>query len=255
MVESGTMPPGDASKQDIAVEPERISALISDALPAGALKENIEGHSVSNHDDGFGKLWHKRFWIRLPASAVSPETLIETWKEHYSEFWPKGSRLYESPQGLDEGEVAAADIAMIAGTRVGTGIIVTDSRDRAFRFATLQGHTFSGTITFSSKQDGQDTVAQVDVVMRASDPLYEVGMPLGGHQHENKFWKASLVALARYFGVEAGPESTIECIDKRRKWSNASNIVHNAFLHTAAYLAMRPFRRFTRKQRAKGNTS
>jgi hypothetical protein len=239
--------PGDTS--------ERISALISDPLPREALAMNVEGRKVTAPDDGFGKLWRKRYWIRLVGSTVTPAELVAVWKARYTEFWPEGSRLYQPPDGLEQGDVAAADLAMIGGTRLGTGIAVTGERDTSFTFASLQGHTFNGTITFTGSDDGGVTVARVEVNARASDPLYEIAMPLGGHWHENRFWKASLAALARHFGVESRPEMSMECLDKQRKWRNAPNIVHNAFLHTAAYLAARPFRRLARWLRSRGRSA
>ena len=247
----GEARPPDPPDRDPGDTSERISAIVSDPLPRGALTENVEGRTATRPEDGFGKLWHKRYWIRLAGSTITRGELIEVWKARYTEFWPKGSRLYQPPDGLEQGDVAAADLAMIGGTRVGTGIVVTGERDTAFTFASLQGHTFNGTITFTGRDDGDVTVAQVEVVARASDPLYELFMPLGGHWHENRFWQSSLRALARHFGVEARPEMSMECLDTRRNWRNAGNIVHNAFLHTTAYLVARPFRQLSRRLRSR----
>lgn len=255
MVNSGAAHPQDPRDRDPGDTSERISALISDPLPSEALAANVEGRKVTGPDDGFGKLWRKQFWISLAGSSVTPAELIDVWKARYTEFWPKGSRLYQPPEGLEEGDVAAADLAMIGGTRVGTGIVVIDEGDTSFTFATLEGHTLSGTITFSGKEEAGVTVAHVEVIMRSSDPLYEIGMPLGGHHHENRFWEASLKALARHFGVESRPEMKMECIDKRRKWRNATNIVDNAFLHTGFYLVVRSFRRLAGKLRSRGNAT
>ena len=47
------------------------------------------------------------------------------------------------------------------------------------------------------------TVAQCQVLMRAQDPLTELGLTLGGHRKEDTFWEATLRALAARFGVEA----------------------------------------------------
>lgn len=248
---SGTAP--DSPDHGPAQTSEQISMLISDPLPPEALRENVEGRAVTSVDDGFGKLWRKRFWIRLEGASITPEELIDVWKKHYTEFWPKGSHLYQPPEGLSTGDVAAADLAMIAGTRVATGIIVLKVDPTSFTFATLQGHTFCGTITFSGVDEGGTTVARVDVVMRASDPIYEIGMPLGGHQHENKFWEASLRALAKYVGVEADPGMDMECLDGHRKWPNAANMRYNAFLHTAFQVLTRPFRLALDRLRARGH--
>jgi hypothetical protein len=255
LVNRGADHPQEPPDHDPGTTPERISALISDPLPREALETNVEGREISGPDDGFGKLWHKQFWIRLDGATVTPEELIEVWKARYTEFWPKGSHLYQPPDGLEQGDVAAADLAMIGGTRVGTGIVVTDVSDTSFTFSTLQGHTLSGTITFSGKDDAGVTVAHVDVVMRASDPIYEIGMPLGGHHHENKFWEASLSALANFFGVNAEAEMSMVCLDTHRKWRNVTNIVHNAFLHTYFQLAARPFGRLARGMRSRGTAS
>lgn len=205
-------------------------------------------------DDGFGKLWRKLYWIRLTGSPVTPEELVQVWRDRYTEFWPKGSRLYQPPGGLEQGDMAPADLAVIGGARIGTGVVVIDERDTSFTFATLQGHMLAGTITFSGKEEAGATVAQIEVVMRAGDPLYEIGMPLGGHWYENRFWKAGLSALARYFGIEGEPGMSMECLDKRRKWRNATNIVHNAFLHTIFYLVSRPLRYLARQIRSRGTS-
>ena len=191
-------PPRHLSDRDTSDTSERISAVTADPLPRGALEVNVEERKSMGPNDGFGKLWRKRFWIRLAGSTVTPAELVEVWKARYTEIWPPGSRLFQPPGGLEEGDVAAADLAMVGGTRLGTGIVVTDERDTSFTFTTVQGHMLAGTITISARDHDGITVAQVETTfMRASDPLYEIGMPLGGHRYENRFWKASLVALAR----------------------------------------------------------
>ena len=255
MGEPDTPPFGESPDHGHADTSERISLVISDPLPRETLAGNVVGRDVTAVEDGFGKLWRKKFWIRLEGASVTPEELIEVWKKRYTEFWPKGSHLYQPPDGLSTGDVAAADLAMIGGTRVGTGIIVINDTDTSFTFATLQGHTFCGTITFSGAEENGITVARVEVLLRASDPIYEIAMPLGGHQHENKFWEASLRAVARYFGVEADPAMDMEVLDSKRKWRNATNIVHNAFLHTAFTVATRPIRLAVNRLRSRGQST
>jgi len=108
---------------------------------------------------------------------------------------------------------------------------------------TPQGHVFAGWITFSAAERDDSTVAQVQVLMRASDPLYELGMPIIGHRSEDRFWQQTLEALAGHFGE---PDPSVEtdrtCIDKKRQWSKAGNIWHNAALRTALYLVSAPVR-------------
>lgn len=248
-------PSNQATGRDPADSSERISSVISDPLPDDVLEDNVQDHAVTSPDDGFGKLWRKRYWVRLEGADVAPADLIEVWQEHYSDFWPEGSKLYQPAGGLKEGDVAPIDLAMEGGARIGTGIAVVDTTDTSFTFATLEGHTLSGTITFSARDDDGVTVAEVNVLMRASDPLYEIGMPLGGHRHEDAFWESSLRAMARHFGVETQPEMRATCEDSHRKWRNASNIVDNAFLRTSANLIAKPLRRIADRVLSKGTPS
>ena len=61
---------------------------------------------------------------------------------------------------------------------------------------TPQGHMFAGWITFSAIERDGETVAQAQVLMRASDPIFEMGLTMGGHKQEDRFWKQTLTALA-----------------------------------------------------------
>jgi hypothetical protein len=57
--------------------------------------------------------------------------------------------------------------------------------DESFTVITPEGHPESGWITFSAYQDDDDTVAQVQSLARANDPLYELGFRvLGSKAHE-----------------------------------------------------------------------
>jgi hypothetical protein len=64
-----------------------------------------------------------------------------------------------------------------------------------------------------------------------------------------------LTALARYYGIEAQPTLEMECLDRHRKWRNARNIVHNAFIHTAISLVTRPFRRLAGRAESRSSQS
>lgn len=234
---------------------QRISAVISDPLPPDALAINVEGKQLTGPDDGFGTRWRKTYVVSLAGANVSPEGVITAWRDHFGEFWPSGSRFYRPAHGIEPGAIALADIALPAGSRLSTGVATVARTDHSFTFVTTQGHMLAGTITFSARDDNGTTVAQVETVMRAGDPLYELAMPLAGHRHENRFWEATLTALARHLGVEARPTMSQECLDRRRRWRNAGNIVHNAFIRTALYLATRPVRRLASVTRARTERS
>ena len=109
---------------------------------------------------------------------------------------------------------------------------------------------FAGWITFSAFEDEGDTVAQAQVLMRASDPLYELGLTFGGHRAEDLFWEHTMRSLAAHFGIEGQPETQVVCLDRRRQWSRARNVFDNAAIRSGAYALgaparalRRPFRR------------
>jgi hypothetical protein len=249
MVEPGPVRPQDDPKD--AMGRDATSA----PLPADVLDINVEGRELTAPDDGFGQKWRKRYRVRLPGADVSPERVIRTWRERYGEFWPEGNTFYRPLTGLEPGEVALADIAMPAGTRLSTGVVVIRVEPARFVFMTPQGHTFAGVIAFSAEDDTGTTAAQVEIVMRASDPVYELGMPLGGHAREDRFWIQTLVNLAAHFGVAASPEVTATLIDPRRRWRNAGNVRHNAYLRTGLAMAIRPLRRLIGRPVSRGRNA
>ena len=79
--------------------------------------------------------------------------------------------------------------------------------------------------------------------MRAQDPLTEVGLTLGGHKKEDKFWEATLQSLAERFGVAAKAETTVVCVDKRRQCSRAGNVRHSSAFRSTIHTATAPLRK------------
>ena len=74
---------------------------------------------------------------------------------------------------------------------------------------------FAGWITFSAIERDGETVAQAQVLMRASDPIFEMGLTLGGHRQEDRFWQHTLTALAAHFEHEAEVDTQVVCVDKQ----------------------------------------
>ncbi len=219
----------------------------SDLLPMESLDGNVRGRPLTPPEAGFGKLWRKRYWIRLHGVDLTPEALIRYWREEFGHVWPVGNAFYRPVTGLEEGEVALFDLSMPLGARLSTGVVVADVQPTSFSFLTSRGHTFAGRITFSAREDDSELVAQVESEIRASDPLYELGLPIGGHAQEDAFWQQTLRNLAAHLGVTAEPEMTMTQLDGHRLWRNAGNLRDNAFLHTAAKMLVRPFRLVTRR--------
>jgi hypothetical protein len=108
---------------------------------------------------------------------------------------------------------------------------------------TPQGRMFAGWITFSAFEEDGATVAQAQVLMCANDPLYGVGLRLGGHREESRFWQHTLRALATTFAVTDQPiQARVECVDPRVRWSYAKNIRHNAAIRAVLLGPTRWFR-------------
>src|SRR3984885_11044486 len=140
-------------------------------------------------------------WIEL-SPEISPRGVIATWKGHFGEFWPKASRFKGPLTGLSPGDVALLDVSVGGGVRLSTGVFVLYADEESFTLMTPQGHMFAGWITFSAENAAGGTVIQAQVLMRANDPLYELGMMFGGHRKEDVFWAETLTALGRY--LQAG---------------------------------------------------
>jgi hypothetical protein len=201
----------------------------------------VEGRRLVGPLQGFGKMWQKTYRVRLAGAAITPAELIKVWKEEFRTFWPKGNQFYAPLTGIAPGEVAL--ISLIAGPmKLSTGVMVLYADDDSFTLMTPQGHMLAGWITFSGFEDNETCVAQAQVLMRAQDPLGEIGLTLGGHKSEDRFWSSTLKALAARFGVDAEPETQITCVDPRRRWSQAKNVWHNAGIRSGLYLAGAPLR-------------
>jgi hypothetical protein len=212
--------------------------------PDGAVNINVGGRRVAGPIQGFGRLWQKTYRVAV-GDAVDPAEVVSVWRRDFGTFWPTGSRFYGPLTGLAPGEVALLNLTMPGGLELSTGVLVLYADDEGFTLMTPEGHQFAGWITFSAFTDpATGSVAQAQVLMRSSDPLYELGMAFGGHRIEDRFWVATLTALAASFGVAApAVDARSECVDKRRQWRRAGNVRHNAAVRSAAHRAGRLVRR------------
>jgi len=212
-------------------------------VPTGALNLNVEGHKAVGPLQGFGQLWQKTYQVRLKDAPVTPAEIIKTWKENFSQFWPKGNRFFAPLTGLAPGAVAILDLGVPGMVVLETGVLVLYADDESFTFVTPQGHMFASWITFRAYEEGEHTIVQIYALLRANDPLYEIATRL----HvipliEDKFWMHTLKALVAHFGMEEPVQLKAVCIDPRIQWSQAGNIWQNAGVRTAMYIMMAPVR-------------
>ena len=220
-----------------------VTTLSAGAVPDGAINLNVSGRRVVSPIQGFGKMWQKTYRVRLAGADVTPAQVIAEWKARFPEFWPPGNRFYGPLTGIAPGEVAVINLTLPAKAKLSTGVLVLYADDESFTLMTPQGHVFAGWITFSAFDLDGCTVAQAQVLMRANDPLYEIGLSFGGHAQEDRFWQHTLGRLAAHIG-SAGQAVEVRsvCIDTRRQWRKAGNVWHNASIRTGVYVAATPLR-------------
>ena len=234
-------PSRDAANWAPVVEKLRVTG-----MPLNA-QNLVEGRRLVGPLQGFGRMWQKTFRVNL-ADKASPREVITVWKQDFPSFWPDGNRFYPPLTGIAPGEVAL--ISLAAGPmQLSTGVMVLYADEESFTLMTPQGHMLAGWITFSAFDAGAGggTVAQAQVLMRAQDPLSEIGLIFGGAKAEDRFWQHTLRALALHFGVDTEPETKTVCVDPRRNWSAVKNIWHNPGIRTPLYALGTPFR-FMRKR-------
>ena len=225
-----------------------VSRLRVSEVPDGAVNLNVDGRRLASPIQGFGKMWQKTYRVRIPCERASATDLIATWKERFPEFWPEGNRFYAPLTGIEPGEVALLNMSLPGRMKLSTGVMVLYADGQSFTLMTPEGHMFAGWITFSAAEVDGDTVAQAQVLMRASDPIFELGLALGGHGQEDRFWEATLAALADHFEHDAEVDTQVVCVDKRRQWSKWGNVWHSAAIRSTLYTIGAPARLVRRKR-------
>ena len=203
-----------------------------------AINLNVEGRQLTGLTRGFGQLWQKTYRVRLSGANVTPEEVVKEWKTHFPQFWPKGNNLYVPLTGIQPGEVGVINLSAPGGMKLSTGIMVIYADDTSFSFMTPEGHMFAGMITFSANEEEGGVLVQIQALIRANDPLYEISFRLGvGHKAEDVFWQGTLTNLAKHFGL-TNPHTTQAntLVDPRMQWREWRNIWHNAGIRTGLYM-------------------
>jgi hypothetical protein len=220
-----------------------VSRLTVSNVPAGAVNLNVHGRHIVGPLQGFGQMWQKIYQVRLSGSQVAPTEVIRTWKENFPKFWPQGNNFYAPLTSITPGEVAVLNLTLPGGMPLSTGVRVIYADDESFTFMTPEGHMFAAMITFSAYEEEGITVAQVQPLLRANDPLYEIGMRLGfAHKMEDEFWRATLRSLAAHFGVNGQVQQRTTLVDPRVQWREAKNIWQNAAVRSGIYTVGAPLR-------------
>jgi hypothetical protein len=215
-----------------------VSTLTVTEAPEGA-PNLVEGKRLLSPVQGFGKMWQKTYKLRLTGIQTSPQRVIAAWRDNFPSFWPEGNDFYPPLTGLEPGEVALIKAAGPAGMKFKTGVMVLYADDVSFTLMTPEGHMFAGWITFSAHDEEGMTVAQTQVLMRAQDPISEMGLAMGGHRMENRFGEQTLTNLAEHLGASGEVTTNVVCVDKKRQWSRAKNVRHSVAIRSTLHM-MKP---------------
>lgn len=203
-----------------------------------AVNLNVDGRKISGLTHGFGQLWQKTYKVRLSGITITPPQVITSWKANFPNFWPEGNDLYVPLTGIQPGEVGLINLTAPGGLKLSTGIMVIYADDVSFSFMTPEGHMFAGMITFSAYEEDGGTFAQVQALIRANDPVFEISLRMGfGHKSEDEFWHATLTNLAKSFGVgNPQPTQSNSLVDPRMQWAEWRNIWNNAGIRSGLYM-------------------
>ncbi len=210
-------------------------------VPDEAININTEGRHPTGPVRGFGSLWRRTYAIRLAGSSAAPTDVVRVWKERFASFWPPSGRYYGADKPIEAGDVALLNLAGPAGMTIATGIRVIYADGESFCFISAAGHMFGGMITFSAHEDNGASVAQVQALLRASDPLFEMAVRLGiATKPEDRFWQGALKNLAAHFGVEGQPVSQqAVLLDSSLQWSRVKNLWYNAAIRNGLHMPVR----------------
>lgn len=215
--------------------------------PHEAVNLNVHGRKLSGLTRGFGQMWQKTYRVRLSGIDIAPSQVIKEWKANFPTFWPPEANLHMPLTGIHPGEVGLINIST-GGIKLSTGIMVVYADEESFSFMNPEGHMFSGMITFSAEQLDGTSIVQIQPLIRAHDPLWELGLRIGIlHKVEDTFWRQTLTNLATHFGVE-NPHVTqsTTLVDSRLQWSETKNIFRNAGVHSSLMMPIILLKRLLR---------
>lgn len=233
-------PPEKKEPRDAAYWAQPVGKLEVSDVPAGATNLNVHGRREVGALQGFGRMWRKTY--RVPLAGLAPEEVVRVWKESFPELQPPQSRFYPSMAGVSPGEMLLIS-ASVGGMPVYTGVRVIYADDTSFTVMTPEGHPESGWNTFSAHADDGATIAQIQSLCRANDPVYELGFRIIGSTEQERIWTHVLKSLAARFGVNEPVELERICVDPRCQWSQAKNVWHNAGARSALHTVTAPARR------------
>ena len=227
----------------------RVSKLHVADVPTGAVNLNVAGRQVTGPLHGFGRMWQRTYRVRLPGVMAMPAEIMADWKANFARFQPPENHFYPPMTGVQPGTIMFINTELLhqpglrALTPMSSGVLILYADDELFTVMTPEGFPISGWNTFSVYDEAGCRVAQIQGLLRTTDPIYEFGFRFfGGERNEDRVWSHVLTQLATYWGVTAEVEMNKLCMDPRLQWAYARNIWYNAMVRTLQYRATAPVR-------------
>ena len=225
-----------------------VEGLSTGWIPDEAMNINVQGRLPTGPVKGFGRLWDKRYRLRIESGAPDPREIVSLWKAEFPDFWPGGNRFFPANgAAIAPGTVAVLNLRLPGGLVVATGLMVLYVSDTSFSFISIQGHIISGWITFNSFREGTETIVQVHPLFRPSDPLMELSFRLGAGGQEDRFWHQTLGNLAVRLGVRGAIEQRDVLVDDRFQWGEAGNIGLSAPIRSSFYMPFHMLKKALRR--------
>ena len=138
---SGPLPTDQASP--LSGWAKSVDRLSLSAIPAGVMNINVHGRRTSSPVKGFGRLWEKRYRLRLHDTDLDPRQIISLWRSEFAAFWPKGNHLFPSGNAsIAPGTTALLNLTLPGGLVLATGLTVIYADDTSFSFMTARGISF-----------------------------------------------------------------------------------------------------------------
>jgi hypothetical protein len=177
---------------------------------------------------------------------VTPVEVVRIWKERFPEFQPPQNRFYPALAGVTPGEIVLLNASM-RGLPVNSGVMVLYADDESFTLMTPEGCPEAGWITCSAYREDDATVAEVQTIGRAADPVFEFGFRfLGGAREQEKIWTHVLKSLVATVNGAGEVQMQRFCLDPHVQWSHAGNVWRNATIWSVLYVMAMPLRRVRR---------
>lgn len=229
-------------KQSDAGWAPKVEKLRVTERPEGAFTMNMDGRRILGQLQGFGPMWEKTYWLTIKKSGIKPEDIIQAMQGHFLEFQPSENSFYPTSKGIAPGEMIFID-SKTPGGIVSTGVMVLYMDDRSFSFITPQGHPEAGWITFSVEERDDSIHVQIQGLVRASDPFFEVAFTIAGSKFQETIWKHVLSSLAKYLDVEDNVQMKKYRPAIDLQWSKSGNIWYNSQLRSLPLNIVRLFKR------------